>query len=90
MKITREMVEELNLELKRECCPFRYKYDENGFAGNPHMKITLPDMSCVDSFIINPTKDFFAWLEVWFENKGIELSCNNDGSIIWSKNGWND
>lgn len=46
-------------------------------------------MSSVDSFIINPTRDFFDWMELWFKNKGIELSCNADGSILWSKSGWN-
>ena len=36
-----------------------------------------------------PTRDFFDWMELWFKNKGIELSCNADGSILWSKSGWN-
>ena len=45
-------------------------------------------MNGVDSFIINPTKDFFNWLELWFKTKGIELNYNNDRSIMWSKNGW--
>lgn len=42
-------------------------------------------MNWVDSFIINPTKEFFDWLELWFKAKDVELSCNNDGSIMWSK-----
>lgn len=88
MKITKEMVMELNNELANKGCPFRYEYNEAGYSGNPHMKITLPSMSCVNSFIINQTKEFFNWLQLWFEVKGIELSCNNDGSIIWSKSGW--
>lgn len=88
MKITKEMVMELNNELTNKGCPFRYEYDD-GYTGNPHMKIALPSMSCVSSFIINPTKEFFDWLEAWFKVKEIELSCNNDGSIIWSKSGWN-
>lgn len=88
MKITKEMVMELNNELVNKGCPFRYEYNEADYSGNPHMKITLPSMSCVNSFIINPTKEFFNWLQLWFEVKGIELSCNNDGSIIWSKSGW--
>lgn len=88
MKITKEMVMELNNELANKGCPFRYEYDETGYAGNPHIEIALPSMSCVDSFIINPTKEFFDWLELWFKVKGIELSCNNTGSILWSKNCW--
>ena len=88
MKITKEMVIELNNELSIKGCPFRYKYDEASYSGNPHMEIILPSMSCVSSFIVNPTREFFDWLELWFKVKGIELSCNNDGSILWSKNGW--
>lgn len=88
MKITAEMVMELNNELANKGCPFRYEYDEAGYAGNSRMEITLPSMSCVDSFIINPTREFFDWLELWFKVKGIELSSNNTGSILWSKNGW--
>ena len=88
MKITREIVMELNNELVNKGCPFRFEYVEAKYFGNPHMKITLPSMSCVDSFIINPTEEFFDWLVLWFQAKGIELSYNNDGSILWSKNGW--
>ena len=86
MKITKEITMELNNELAIKGCPFRYKfiYDEFSF-GNPQIEIVLPSMSCVDSFIINPTKEFFNWLETWFKVKGIELNCNNSGSILWSK-----
>lgn len=90
MKITEEMVVELNNELAVNGCPFRYKYDGDSSTGNPHMKITLASMVYVDSFIINTTHEFYTWLENWFKVKGIELSCNNDGSILWSKNGWDE
>ncbi len=88
MKITDAMVYELNEQLEHKGYPFRYKYDDSIVTGNPCMKISLPSMYGVDSFIINPTREFFEWLEDWFIQYGIELSCNNDGSIIWSKNGW--
>jgi hypothetical protein len=90
MKITNEMVMELNNELAVKGCPFRYEYDEAGCSGNTHIKVTLSSMSCIDSFIINPTREFFDWLELWFKVKGIELSYNNDGSILWSKSGWDE
>lgn len=90
MKITVEMVKELNNELIAKGCPFRYKYNEEGFTRNPHIRITLPSMNCVDSFIINPSKIFFDWLQLWFKERGVELSCNNDGSILWSTNGWDN
>lgn len=88
MKITREMVIELNDELRVKGCPFKYEYDSYGTSGNPQIKIALPSMNSVSSFIINPTRDFFDWMELWFKNKGIELSYNNDGSIMWSRSGW--
>ena len=85
MKITREMVMELNNELAFKGCPFRYEYE--GATEIPHMEIALPNMNCVSSYIINVTKDFLEWLELWFKTKyGIELICNNDGSILWAKN----
>lgn len=88
MKITKEMVYQLNNVLTSKDYPFRYKYDESLISGNPHIQITLASTLGVDSFIINPTKDFFEWLQSWFMQYGIELSCNNDGSILWSKSGW--
>ena len=89
MKITREMVVELNTELAVMGCPFRYKLeDKKCTGGNPHIELVLPSMNYVSSFIVNPTTEFFRWLYSWFELKGIELNCNNDRSILWSKDGW--
>lgn len=90
MKITKEMVMELNNELAVMGCPFRYKYQDCFMSGNSQIEIILPNLYYVDSFSINPTKEFFSWLELWFKIKGIELSYNNTKSIIWSKNGWNE
>ena len=87
-KITFEMVVDLNERLAILGCPFRYKYDEQGCLGNPEIHITLLSTTMVQSFIVNPTEEFFDWLEAWFKTKGIELGCNNDRSIMWSKNGW--
>lgn len=88
MKITVEMVNELNKELATKNCPFRYEFYIPEYNPiNPHMKIVLPSMNCVDSFTINPSKIFFDWLRLWFKAKGVELSCNNDASILWSANG---
>lgn len=89
MKITNEMVVELNNELSRKGCPFMYDYDPHGVSGNPQINITLPSMNNVSSFKINPTREFFDWLSLWFKDKDIELDCNADGSIMWSKTGWN-
>ena len=91
MKISKEMVYQLNNELRFRGYPFRYEYNESLISGNPHIQITLTSTFGVDSFIINPTKEFFEWLQNWFiERYGIELSCNNDRSILWSKTGWEE
>lgn len=85
MKITRKMVMELNNELAVKGCPFRYKLQ---FMGNEFtsVMITLPNMNCVDSFVINVTEEFYEWLDMWFKTKyNIELNYNNTGSAFWSK-----
>ena len=70
MKITREMVIELNNELVIKGCPFRYEYEgETEYSRIPHMEIALPNMNCVSSYIINVTKDFLEWLDIWFKTK---------------------
>lgn len=88
MKISREMVVELNQELANKGCPFRFNFVLRYTDSNPQMEITLPSLRYVHSFIINPNDDFYDWLELWFKIKGIELSYNNTRSIIWSKSGW--
>ena len=83
MRITKEIVMELNNELYIKGCPFRYKFSDDMIVSS--MEITLSSMSCVDSFIINPTREFFEWLKLWFKTKyDIELISNNTGSILWS------
>ena len=81
MKITKEMVMNLNIELAIKGCPFRYKFVDDMIISS--MEITLPSMNCVDSFIVNPTKEFFEWFK---EKYKIELNCNNTGSVMWSNN----
>ena len=88
MKITSEMLDELNKELENMNLSFRYKFNDYGL--NPSITITPINMSCIDSFILNVTNEFYAWLEVWFKNRGIELIHNNTRSTFWSKNGWNE
>ena len=91
MKITREMVVELNSELTVMGCPFRYKFNgETGIGNNTQMELILPSMNYVSSFMVYPTTEFFVWLTTWFKNRGIELSSNNDSSILWSSSGWDD
>ena len=89
MKITREIVVELNAELSTMGVPFRYKFEGvKCTSGNPNIELVLPSMNYVSSFMVYPTTEFFTWLYAWFKLKGIELNCNNDRSILWSKDGW--
>lgn len=84
MQITKEMLMELNNELTIKGCPFRYelKFSENGSTA---MVITLPNMNCVDSYVINVTDDFIDWLHLWFKTKfNIELGHSNNGTLFWS------
>ena len=54
MKITREMVIELNNELAVKGCPFRYEYEgATEYSYIPQMQVALPNMNCVGSCIIN-------------------------------------
>ena len=86
MRLTKEMVVDLNNELAVKDCPFRYEFQESVGVGIPSMEITLPNMNYVDSFIINVTREFLEWLELWFKTKySVELNCNNTGSVFWSK-----
>lgn len=88
-KITKQMITELNMELASKGCPFRYEIKKTeSMDDNPCAEITLASMSCVNSFIITPTKEFFDWLVSWFEVKGVVLSFNNCRSIFWSRYGW--
>ncbi len=87
MRIPKEMVVELNSELSIMGCPFRYKFNEK--KANTTISITLPNMNYVDSYTINVTKEFLEWLKMWFKVKqGIEISCNNTGTTLWSKDGF--
>lgn len=79
------MVIELNDELAVKSCPFRYKYKSIG-NGHVGMEFALPNMNCVDNFIINVTKEFIEWLKLWFKTKyNIELMRNSTANIFWVK-----
>ena len=81
--ITEKMVEELNTELEAMGCCFRYIYNEKFFADIPTIHITPISTTFLSSYVLNPTKEFFQWIKLWFTNKGVRLCLNNDGSIMW-------
>ena len=91
MKITEAMVVALNSELVMMGCSFRFQLsDQCESPDNPVMKLVLPSMNGISCFSINLTRDFLTWLNVWFQLRGVELSCNNSGDIFWSRNGWEE
>lgn len=85
-KITKEMVEHLNKELKDHGVGFYYTYHgEDTISPNIHIHVVDAGMGWIRSDEVYCTKNYFEWLENWFmKNYGITLSYNNTGKIIWS------
>lgn len=88
MKITQEILDDLNDTLFRIGCNFKYKwindYSKDGKV--PTIVRTLEDNNgFVDSVIINCTPSFYKWLDKFFKERyGITLHYNNTRSICWS------
>lgn len=88
MKITQEMLNEVNAHLESEGCAFRLKIIED--VGNPMIEaVPLSSKYIKNCHCFYLTDEFHKWLENFFESKGIELGYNNDGTIMYSKTGWN-
>lgn len=88
MRITKEMTKELNAILANMGCIFNFEY-RDGTLGNSEIEIRPVNGKFIQRSIINPTKEFYEFLENYFKSKGIEeLSYNNTGSIIWSTSRW--
>lgn len=85
-KISRGMVNHLNMVLRENGVGFKYVY-ENKDTYAPTIRIDVVDNAgWVSSTIINCTDEYYTWLENWFkENYDIEICYNNTRSIIWSK-----
>ncbi len=81
MKITEGMVLEFNKELREENCCFELDFSD---TVQPSCEIVILNNRYVESYIINPTKEFRRKIEKFFFEKGIKLSSNNAGSIFWS------
>lgn len=87
MKITMEMVHELNRILANDGCAFRYKMI-GGTAGNPNIQIVPCNMKYLNSYILNINTEFRQFITDFFHSKGIKLAFNNDCSIMWSVDGY--
>lgn len=82
-EITKEMTEELNLLLLNMGCSFNLKYINNGRIGTV-IEIQPVNNKFLDSWILNPSDDFFDFIKAFFKKYDIEITCNNTGHIFWS------
>ena len=99
MKMTMEMVDELNEILAKDGCIFKMKFVDRHETESDH-KLLNPEMKIVpanDKYIwnvsglrISANPEFYEFLKSFFQDKGIELECNDTGSRIWSKYGLED
>lgn len=81
MKVSEDMVLEFNRQLEKENCSFKLEYSD---SVQPSFSIVVSNNRYVESYIINPTKEFRRTIESFFLEKGIRLNSNNTGSIFWS------
>lgn len=89
MKISKDNLTVLNMELEKKGCCFRIGFEDDDL-GNPKCAIIPSSEVFINSTIINPNKAFYRFLNEFFVERDIELAYNNDGTIFWSKSGWDD
>lgn len=99
MIITKEIVDEFNEMLLKEGCIFKLELIEMSEA-YPEHKLYNPEMKLVpanDKYLWNPSRltievnnEFYKYMELFFQSKGIELEYNELGSRMWSKYGLKD
>ena len=83
-KLTKELIEQLNVVLKDFGVGFEYKFTDEPIAPKARIEV-IDNKGFVESSIINCTEPYFNWLEKWFkENYDIEITYNNTRTIIWS------
>ena len=80
--ITQEMLNEFNDAMKVNGSIIRLQFSKS----MPHVVDIVPNSMCfIDSFIINPTDQFFRMTKDYFKEKGVDkLNYNNTGSCFWS------
>ena len=82
-EITKEMTEELNLLLLKMGCCFNFKYISQGPL-SACIEIQLINKKFLNSWILNPSDDFYNFITTFFNNYDIEIKYNNTGTIFWS------
>lgn len=87
MKITDEMVTELNTMLADEGCIFRIAISNES---NPSISVVPNNEKYIRNVIINLNDEFYSFIETFFKCKGIKLSYNNTRDIMRSMSGWDE
>lgn len=80
MKITQDMIVVFNLNMENDESILRIE-EWNGMENS--FQIVACSNVYLDSFILNPNKDFYDTLELFFKERGITLTYNNTKNIFW-------
>ena len=84
--ITLEMVEEFNKKMENQESIIRLSFEENPYrTGINNCEISLSILKYINSFIVNPNKEFYDELEIFFRKKDMELCYNNTRTIFWGR-----
>lgn len=89
MRITQEMINDLNKILNNKGSNIKLKPNDIS-SGNPTYKVSLSEDKFLHSYVLNPSKDFFEFVNDYFMDKGIKVVYNNNGNTFWSHDGWNE
>jgi hypothetical protein len=82
-EITKEMTEELNLLLLKMGCCFNFTYVAQGPL-SACIEIQPINDKFLNSWILNPSNDFYDFIETFFNSHDIKINSNNTGTIFWS------
>lgn len=80
-KITKSLAHEFNVLMANNGSIIRLEYIQQPFYAM--FKVCPCNMLYIDSYILNPTEEFYEILENFFKNKDIKLSYNNTHTIFW-------
>lgn len=83
MKLTEEIIDTLNSELRESGAGFYYEFKDE-FTPTAQVKLIAGNNNWIDSSIINFTREYCDWLRNFFRRYNIEIEFNNTLSIIWS------
>ena len=79
--ITTEMVEEFNRNMENRNSIIRL-YKSGSYAVD--IKLILDSFLKMEEQVINPTKEFYDYLQQFFKQKGVTIRFNNTWSCFWA------